>query len=901
MTDRYISPSGTNSGAGGIGSPWQTGTYAINAATSGDTLIFREGTYTEQLEIDKPLTLQAYPDEAVTFSGSNGTYPAKTNREAGTLNGNSYDAITYDGLLHITSSDVTVSGPFLITQSRGRGIYIVGGDDAAPSAPRISNISISNVNLYNNRHAALVVQYADAVEFLDSEYSLYGMYAQFTRNPKELNWPQGASIKRCEGFTMRGVKGHSGWGEVLGLTINLDDWLVEECEFYDGNSTIVLVHRCVNGVFQRNKVYQTDNHAYRRGTLYQMGINFNNEDQRRDDEYTITNVKILSNLVRGNRYNFSNAAGQGGQFPFSNVLIANNTLINARYGSSTETAYGVRIAGNAPLTNYRIHNNIVVQDSDGATSQPCDYNGGKDIVWSNNLWSNQPVAAARGTGDVYGAPALNSIPSAVTVVTMDPANYVKKVGSPGINAGKNLSADFTVDYFGSTITTFDMGFDEYGGTGGGGGDPEPPPPAGGDGDALVGVGYVQGTTNTTDNDLTDSSVYGGTTPKAALIVAVENGTSETNTDHAKLSYGATNGTADISINLRARDNQNPSTARAGGSGAYAAVIQADGSTSYAFAAVTAMIANGVRFSKIVAPSEAADIISMLFGGADVQTSVGTLTCPNSVGSTASVTGLSFSPNLMFFFNYALGFDDSTEAGQNISFGFATSPANQYNYSYHEYNNVTPTSILARLESGYIAREINSGTDDQAHELTSVNSDGITVTTRISNGAKTIGYLLARVDNLVVNVGTYQLGSTGLNTFAGSIRPQSLMVLQTHLTNLGTTTSGSDGAAGAFGIGFINDTTQRSVGWMSEVNVATSDTATTRSSSKLVYSPKHDATAGISGTGALTETGWTLNLTSTVSGAYGIMVQVERPADPPVRQRIRTMRQGLRHGMGWGLG
>jgi len=528
--------------------------------------------------------------------------------------------------------------------------------------------------------------------------------------------------------------------------------------------------------------------------------------------------------------------------------------------------------------------------------QPVSYGGNKDIAWSHNLWSRAPVAAAVGPGDIVGDPDLVNPSGGITVANMAVANFVKKATSPGVDAGKSLAADYTTDFFKNTIVVWDMGIEDYDSGGGG-----TPPPGGGtgNGNVQVGVATVAGTTNTTDNDLLDSTALAGGTPKAALIVAVETGTDETATTHAKLSYGATSGSVDISINTKARNGQNPSSVRAGGSGQYVPAIQADGSTSYAFNSTAALIANGVRLSKAVSPSEATDILGLLFAGSDVSAKAGTVACANAAGSTAVVTGLGFAPNLIFFFNYSLLFNDDTEAAQNVSFGFATAADNQCHYSFHEYNAISPTENKARIETGYVAREINAtaGTD-QAHELTAVSTDGFTITTRLNNGTKTLGYLAVNIANVSVNLSTYSIGATGVNTFSTGMRPQSLMLLQTHLTALATTTS--TGSAGAFGIGFLNGGGQKSVAIRSQVGATSSASSSYRSTSKVVFSPTHDAATGIVGTGALTTTGWTLNLTNTVSGAYGIAVAIERPADPPVRKRIRTMRQGLRHAVGFGI-
>lgn len=50
-TDRYVSTTGANSGAGGVGAPWLTIQYAVNNSTAGDKIYLNDGTYTERVAI----------------------------------------------------------------------------------------------------------------------------------------------------------------------------------------------------------------------------------------------------------------------------------------------------------------------------------------------------------------------------------------------------------------------------------------------------------------------------------------------------------------------------------------------------------------------------------------------------------------------------------------------------------------------------------------------------------------------------------------------------------------------------------------------------------------------------------------------------------------------------------
>jgi hypothetical protein len=67
-----VANTGSNTGAGTLASPFATVQHAIDVATTGSTIVLRQGTYHESVTIPstKTLTIQSYPGEAVWFDGS---------------------------------------------------------------------------------------------------------------------------------------------------------------------------------------------------------------------------------------------------------------------------------------------------------------------------------------------------------------------------------------------------------------------------------------------------------------------------------------------------------------------------------------------------------------------------------------------------------------------------------------------------------------------------------------------------------------------------------------------------------------------------------------------------------------------------------------------------------------
>jgi hypothetical protein len=81
--------------------------------------------------------------------------------------------------------------------------------------------------------------------------------------------------------------------------------------------------------------------------------------------------------------------------------VAYNTFVNASNTQGSDTAC-VMINGGS-YTNARFENNIVVQDD---FAVPILILGASGVRFVSNSWSRQPVASARGTGDIVGDPLL---------------------------------------------------------------------------------------------------------------------------------------------------------------------------------------------------------------------------------------------------------------------------------------------------------------------------------------------------------------------------------------------------------------------------------------------------------------------------------------------------------------
>lgn len=66
----FVATNGNNSAAGTVNAPFATVTEAIRRAPTGGTIVVRGGTYHERFTVNKQVTIQSYPGEAVWFDGS---------------------------------------------------------------------------------------------------------------------------------------------------------------------------------------------------------------------------------------------------------------------------------------------------------------------------------------------------------------------------------------------------------------------------------------------------------------------------------------------------------------------------------------------------------------------------------------------------------------------------------------------------------------------------------------------------------------------------------------------------------------------------------------------------------------------------------------------------------------
>jgi nitrous oxidase accessory protein len=156
--DVYVDDNGNDTTGDGTSIiPWKTIGYAVSQASDGDTIILRDGTYTENIEIDKQLTIRsengailaivtaADPNENVLFITA--------------------DKVTIDGLTISGATEVQMAGIYLYSSDNSsilnnicsgnyNGVYLYYSDNATVSNNTCSD-NTNGIYLYRSEDVTI--------------------------------------------------------------------------------------------------------------------------------------------------------------------------------------------------------------------------------------------------------------------------------------------------------------------------------------------------------------------------------------------------------------------------------------------------------------------------------------------------------------------------------------------------------------------------------------------------------------------------------------------------------------------------------------------------------------------------------------------------------------------------
>lgn len=220
----------------------------------------------------------------------------------------------------------------------------------------------------------------------------------------------------------------------------------------------------------------------------------------------------------------------------------------------------------------------------------------------------------------------------------------------------------------------------------------------------------------------------GFTPKAILFVGGAE-TESTGEADARLAVGATDGTNDVAASGVSDDNAATSAVGTARANTTCINLRSSAGTLTHSASIVSLDSDGFTLNWATAGATTRVWEAICIGGDDVQAAVGQMSAGAATGNR-SVTGLSFQPNALIFFDCRL---NATATGSGTywrpQMGFVDSAGNQGSWCGDSWDaEAVAVTDYFQSETACIVTSISStGTDaGRRAEFVSYNSDGFTV-------------------------------------------------------------------------------------------------------------------------------------------------------------------------------
>ena len=442
---------------------------AINKANAGDTIEVHEGTYHEQITVNKKLTIKgvgkAVVDGRAGEGGVNNGLPS--GRIAKTAAGTGY-GYTHSNLVNI-NADGTVWDGIDIIRSLGAGLAVY------KSGGKISNVQIRNCKLNRNRHRGL-----ELLSPKDIVIENVSMYQNVQWVEDSIDAVHGANMngRDVDGLKMIGCTVAASFGEAVMIDANHYESKNLEfinCEFYDNLWGNLNIAGSSNIVIDGCLIYSSDNHwqPSKPNEWIPKGLTLRGREPELGDFanwHGIRNAEVRNTIFVGGAINFVFGGGykktSSGKVldpmrRLENVRFVNNTIVNGR---------NAMMADNNPQQNdIWFANNLIVQSNKRYFT-----NGGRTDGWTTvkNLFSPQPPKelADRQTNIVASNPnsVVTNASAAVLHGQVDVTNYAPLESVANAASAANMP---DTDFFGNQRTNNTLGAIDFGGEA-----PEPPEP-----------------------------------------------------------------------------------------------------------------------------------------------------------------------------------------------------------------------------------------------------------------------------------------------------------------------------------------------------------------------------------------------------------------------------------------
>jgi len=413
----YVAPTGSDSNAGTLASPWRTIQKAANTLQAGDTVYIRGGTYQERVVINVSgtsgnyITFQNYASESVTVNG-NKSLPSTRGSGLIEINSKSYIKIIGLQVTNSFSYGIKNNGQYITIQNCEVSYSNDGGIISESVA---NNITVDGCDVHHNNDIGLSA------------------------------WHEAVTMSGVNTFEVKNSQVHDNKEEGIVAKYDATNGSIHHNKSFNNNGPNIYLDGPSN-----IKVYNNEVHA----TLgAKAGIGLSIEDI--DANGQTSNISIYNNLI------YDNAAGiwfwiqtADSTKLFSGITIVNNVI----YNNNRNTWGGVYLmsGGSSNYSNVVIRNNIFWENT---------LSGGKSIKGDTSVLStfaiDHNLFKTGESSDAFGTSSVTT--SDVQWVNKANNDFHLQSGSPAIDSGSTTGAP-TVDYDGTARPQkngFDLGAYEY--------------------------------------------------------------------------------------------------------------------------------------------------------------------------------------------------------------------------------------------------------------------------------------------------------------------------------------------------------------------------------------------------------------------------------------------------------
>ena len=366
---------------------------AVNAASSGDTIIVRDGTYTENVDVNKQLIIQSE-------NGAGSTIVQAANPN--------------DHVFEVTADYVTISG-FTVKGTTGLGIagIYLGGN----SLDNVGQCHILDNIIANNTHGIELYK-ASSNTLISNTFIGDGLHVVYSyQNTVSNNTVNGKALVYLENASNALISDTANTGQVV--LVNCDNITIRDLNISNTSIGIELwgtTNSLIENNTVSNSLYGINLHSSDNNTLSNNYASLNND-------YGIWLGSSINNTLSNNAAN-SNFNGISLNWCTDNDLTSNITSSNNNYGiilvqSSNNTLTGNTISNNGcgiflnhssdntHTTNTISNNNhgIRLAYSDSNAIFLNNFMNIQNIHWdlldSTNIWKSQDEMTYTYNGNTY--------------------------------------------------------------------------------------------------------------------------------------------------------------------------------------------------------------------------------------------------------------------------------------------------------------------------------------------------------------------------------------------------------------------------------------------------------------------------------------------------------------------